>query len=217
MAKLSEVEEMLEKAEADEEKEKIITGHKNKKEDEAKSGWKVVLEYVRVIAIGALIAFLLCKFVIINAVIPTRSMVSTINVGDRLIGLRIPYYFTDPKRGDIVIFKAPEATGEDAGQLYIKRVIGLPGETIVIRNGIASLEKEDGKEECIDNPDWWNKNEEPNADGKEKTIVLGDNEYFMMGDNRNHSSDSRVWGPVTRKAILAKAWLRYYKGFKIIK
>ena len=48
-------------------------------------------------------------------------------------------------------------------------------------------------------------------------IVLGDNEYFMMGDNRNHSSDSRVWGPVTRKAILAKAWLRYYKGFKIIK
>lgn len=217
MAKLSEVEEMLEKAEADEEKKKIITGHKNQKEDEPKSGWKVVLEYVRVIAIGALIAFLLCKFVIINAVIPTRSMVSTINVGDRLIGLRIPYYFTDPKRGDIVIFKAPEATGEDAGQLYIKRVIGLPGETIVIRNGIASLEKEDGKEECIDNPDWWNKNEEPNADGKEKTIVLGDNEYFMMGDNRNHSSDSRVWGPVTRKAILAKAWLRYYKGFKIIK
>ena len=57
MAKLSEVEEMLEKAEADEEKEKIITGHKNKKEDEAKSGWKVVLEYVRVIAIGALIAY----------------------------------------------------------------------------------------------------------------------------------------------------------------
>lgn len=216
MAKLSEVEEMLEKAEADEEKEKIITGHKNKKEDEAKSGWKVVLEYVRVIAIGALIAFLLCKFVIINAVIPTRSMVSTINVGDRLIGLRIPYYFTDPKRGDVVIFKAPEATGEDAGQLYIKRVIGLPGETIVIKDGIAYLENEDGRIK-IDNHDWWNKNEEPNADGKEKTIVLGDNEYFMMGDNRNHSSDSRVWGPVTRKAILAKAWLRYYKGFKIIK
>ena len=216
MAKLSEVEEMLEKAEADEEKEKIITGHKNKKEDEAKSGWKVVLEYVRVIAIGALIAFLLCKFVIINAVIPTRSMVSTINVGDRLIGLRIPYYFTDPKRGDVVIVKAPEATGEDAGQLYIKRVIGLPGETIVIKDGIAYLENEDGRIK-IDNHDWWNKNEEPNADDKEKKIVLGDNEYFMMGDNRNHSSDSRVWGPVTRKAILAKAWLRYYKGFKIIK
>ena len=196
MAKLSEVEEMLEKAEADEEK----------------SGWKVVLEYVRVIAIGALIAFLLCKFVIINAVIPTRSMVSTVNVGDRLIGLRIPYYFTDPKRGDVVIFKAPEATGEDAGQLYIKRVIGLPGETIVIKEGVAYLKNEDGKEECIDNSDWWN--EKPNANDE---IVLGDNEYFMMGDNRNHSSDSRVWGPVTRKAILAKAWLRYYKGFKIIK
>lgn len=186
MAKLSEVEEMLEKAEADEEKEKIITGHKNKKEDEAKSGWKVVLEYVRVIAIGALIAFLLCKFVIINAVIPTRSMVSTVNVGDRLIGLRIPYYFTDPKRGDVVIFKAPEATGEDAGQLYIKRVIGLPGETIVIKEGVAYLKNEDGKEECIDNSDWWN--EKPNANDVKnyQEIVLGDNEYFMMGDNRNH-------------------------------
>ena len=217
MAKLSEVEEMLEKAEADEENEKIITGHKNQKEDEAKSGWKVVLEYVRVIAIGALIAFLLCKFVIINAVIPTRSMVGTVNVGDRLIGLRIPYYFTDPKRGDVVIFKAPEATGEDAGQLYIKRVIGLPGETIVIKAGVAYLKNEDDREERIDNPDWWN--EEPNANDVKnyQEIVLGDNEYFMMGDNRNHSSDSRVWGPVTRKAILAKAWLRYYKGFKIIK
>lgn len=216
MAKLSEVEEMLEKAEADEENEKIITGHKNKREDEAKSGWKVVLEYVRVIAIGALIAFLLCKFVIINAVIPTRSMVSTVNVGDRLIGLRIPYYFTDPKRGDVVIFKAPEATGEDAGQLYIKRVIGLPGETIIIDEGIAYLKKEDGREP-IDNSDW--RNEDPNANDVKnyQEIVLGDNEYFMMGDNRNHSSDSRVWGPVTRKAILAKAWLRYYKGFKIIK
>ena len=144
-------------------------------------------------------------------------MVSTVNVGDRLIGLRIPYYFTDPERGDVVIFKAPEATGEDAGQLYIKRVIGLPGETIIIDEGIAYLKNEDGKEECIDNSDWWN--EKPNANDVKnyQEIVLGDNEYFMMGDNRNHSSDSRVWGPVTRKAILAKAWLRYYKGFKIIK
>ena len=75
----------------------------------------------------------------------------------------------------------------------------------------------DGKEECIDNSDWWN--EKPNANDVKnyQEIVLGDNEYFMMGDNRNHSSDSRVWGAVTRKAILAKAWLRYYKGFKIIK
>lgn len=217
MAKLSEVEEMLEKAEVNEENEKKITGRKNKKEDETKPGWKVALEYVRVIAIGALIAFLLCKFVIINAVIPTRSMASTVNVGDRLIGLRIPYYFTDPERGDVVIFKAPEATGEDAGQLYIKRVIGLPGETIIIDAGVAYLKKEDGSRELIDNPDWWN--EEPNANDVKnyQEIVLGDNEYFMMGDNRNHSSDSRVWGTVTRKAILAKAWLRYYKGFKIIK
>lgn len=76
-------------------------------------------------------------------------MVSTVNVGDRLIGLRIPYYFTDPERGDVVIFKAPEATGEDAGQLYIKRVIGLPGETIVIKEGVAYLKMKTAKKNVL--------------------------------------------------------------------
>ena len=90
---------------------------KKSKEKEKRPLWKEVLDYVKVIAIGALVAFLLCRFVIINAVVPTISMVPTINAGERLIGLRVPYYFRDPKRGEIVIFKAPEATGE-SGKLY---------------------------------------------------------------------------------------------------
>lgn len=184
-----------------------------KKEKEAKEKnkkpWQIALEYLKVILIGALIAFLLCKFVIINAVVPTKSMKPTINVDERLIGLRVPYYFSDPKRGDIVIFKAPEATGE-SGTLYIKRVIGLPGETIEVEDGKAYLVEPNGRV-LLDSENWYN--EIPNGH-KDMVITLDKDEYFVMGDNRNNSSDSRVWGPVKRKAILAKAWLKYYKGFK---
>lgn len=203
----------------DEEYEELLQKKKIKKkskEKEPKSVWKEVLDYVKVIAIGALVAFLLCKFVIINAVVPTISMVPTINAKERLIGLRVPYYFNDPKRGDIVIFKAPESTGE-SGKLYIKRVIGLPGETIQIIGGQAYKVDENGEQILIDSLDWISNKEKLRTDGNRnnQTIVLGKDEYFMMGDNRNHSFDSRDWGVVKRKAILAKAWLKYYKGFKI--
>lgn len=199
--------------EYDEILEKKKKSKKKSKEKEKRPVWKEVLDYVKVIAIGALIAFLLCRFVIINAVVPTISMVPTINAGERLIGLRVPYYFNDPKRGDIVIFKAPEATGE-SGKLYIKRVIGLPGDTLVIDEGKAYVLDENGNRVCVDNEKWWNESPNPNSQKNYQTITLGDDEYFMMGDNRNHSFDSRDWGAVKRKAILAKAWLKYYKGFK---
>lgn len=190
----------------------------NKEKNEKKpTGWAVFWEYFKVVLIGVLIALFLCKFVLINAVIPTRSMVPTINVGERLIGLRVPYYFSDPKRGDIVIFKAPEATG-DKGKLYIKRVIGLPGETIKIKAGEAYLVEPDGTERYIDNVKWYkNTPSDNNMNNYMESITLGPNEYFVMGDNRDNSFDSRGWGPVTRKAILAKAWLKYYKGFCIMK
>lgn len=199
--------------EYDELLEKKKKSKKKSKEKEKRPVWKEVLDYVKVIAIGALIAFLLCRFVIINAVVPTISMVPTINAGERLIGLRVPYYFNDPKRGDIVIFKAPEATGE-SGKLYIKRVIGLPGDTLVIDEGKAYILDENGNRVCVDNEKWWNETPNPNAQKNYQTITLDEDEYFMMGDNRNHSFDSRDWGVVKRKAILAKAWLKYYKGFK---
>ena len=186
---------------------------KEEKKSKIPEPWHTILDYVRVIAIGAGIAFLLCKFVIINAQVPTRSMVPTIGAGDRLIGLRIPYYISDPERGDIVIFKTPDP--EHKGELYIKRVIGLPGETVVIRAGQVIIETGDGEVIYLDEPYI---SEPANAEEAKnnQVINLGEDEYFMMGDNRNNSSDSRTWGPVTRDRILARAWLKYYKGFEII-
>ena len=213
--------------EIDNEDEEIITDPKERKKllkkikkskreekEKNKTTLQVVAEYLRVIAIAALVAFLICRFVIINAVVPTVSMDPTIKAGDRLIGVRLPYYFSDPKRGDIVIFETPDPAHK--GDLYIKRVIGLPGETVVIVEGKVSIVDKDGNVKELEEsylPDSA-KPTNPNSSINNLSITLGDDEYFMMGDNRNNSSDSRIWGPVKRKAIKAKAWLRYYKGFK---
>lgn len=193
---------------------KKIKKSKRDEEDKKKTTLQVVAEYLRVIAIAALVAFLICKFVIINAVVPTVSMEPTIKAGDRLIGMRIPYYFSDPKRGDIVIFETPDPANK--GDLYIKRVIGLPGETVVIVEGKVRIVDKDGNVTELEES-YLSENAKPNnpdSSINNQSVTLGDDEYFMMGDNRNYSSDSRSWGPVKRKAIKAKAWMRYYKGFK---
>lgn len=193
---------------------KKIKKAKREEKEKNKTGLQIFAEYLRVIAIAALVAFLVCKFVIINAKVPSESMEPTIMTGDRLIGLRMPYYFSDPKRGDIVIFETPDPANK--GDLYIKRVIGLPGETVVIVEGkVRIVDKEGNITELEENylPSNY-KPYNPNSSINNQSVTLGDDEYFMMGDNRNHSSDSRAWGPVKRKAIKAKAWLRYYKGFK---
>ena len=184
-------------------------------DEENKSGFRVFLEYLRVIAIGVLVAFLLCRFVIINAEVPSSSMVPTIRVKDRMIGLRLTYYFSDPQRGDVAIFKCPEI-GDDYGKLYVKRVIGLPGETVTISAGKVIITTVDGETIYLDEP-YLNEEPWPDVGVNNSSITLGDDEYFMMGDNRNYSHDSRYFGPVRRDRIKAKVLFKYYKGFKVIK
>ena len=200
------------------ERKKLVRKQKREMRDmneEDKSGFRVFLEYLRVIAIGVLAAFLLCRFVIINAEVPSSSMVPTIQVKDRMIGLRLTYYFSDPKRGDVVIFKCPEV-GDDFGKLYVKRVIGLPGETVIIRAGQIWIRDAEGNEFHVDEPylcdEPW-----PDMSVNNAEYPLGEDEYFMMGDNRNYSHDSRYFGAVDRDRIKAKVLFKYYKGFKIIK
>lgn len=179
-----------------------------------KKARKTILEYIVVIGLGVLIAFLLTTFAIINARIPSGSMIPTIQEGDRLIGNRIIYDYSDPQRGDIVIFKTPNP--EDLDTLYIKRVIGLPGETVEIRAGQVFIHQEDGQIFYLEEKDYLNETPNPTAPENNTSYVLGEDEYFMMGDNRNYSDDSRSWGNVTRDRILAKAWFKYYDTFEIV-
>lgn len=187
---------------------------KDKKNGKESIG-KTIFEYVKVILIGALIAVILCNFVIINAEVPTGSMIPTIEVKDRLIGLRLTYYFKSPERGDVVIFKCPEP-GDNYDKLYVKRVIGLPGETIEIKEGTVWITTTDG--ECFELEEDY-LNEIPDSDTRinNTEYVIPEGEYFMMGDNRNHSEDSRFWGTVEEDRILAKVIFRYYPDFEVIR
>ena len=176
---------------------------------------KTIIEYLMVVAIGALIAVFLTQVVIVNAVVPTGSMKDTINEGDRLIGLRLTYYFDSPERGDIVIFKCPKQ-GEDYNKLYVKRVIGLPGETVEIRAGAVWIKTAAGEEFMLQE-DYLNETPRPDAAVNNMSYPVPEGSYFMMGDNRNNSDDSRFWGTVTEDRVLAKVLFRYYPGFEVLK
>lgn len=161
-----------------------------------------LLSYVKIIVAAILIAFIFTQYVIVNAQVPTGSMKNTIMEGDRLIGFRLSYIFSKPQRGDIVIFKFPD----DETENYVKRIIGIPGDVIQIKEGHVYVNGELSTEDYI--------REEMIDNGLEQIFVVPEDSYFMLGDNRNGSSDSRFWKNtyVKRNKILAKVIFRYFDG-----
>ena len=181
------------------------SGPNNKKRTEKEPiNWKAeLISWVQVIVAAALIALFLTNFIIANSEIPTASMERTIMSNDRVIGSRLSYLFSDPERGDIVIFRYPDdPTGKT---YYVKRVIGLPGDTIDIHDGGVYL---NGSDTPLDEPYLW---EEMLTRGNLHYEVPEDC-YFMLGDNRNDSRDSRYWinTYVEKDQIIAKVLFRYY-------
>ncbi len=165
-----------------------------------------VLSWVKTIVFAIIVALFINNFVIVNAEVPTGSMESTIMPKDRIIALRFVYLFEEPQRGDIVVFPFPD----DEKTLYIKRIIGIEGDTIEIKNGILYLNGEAQQEDYIREPmyDWasWG------------PYMVPEDSYFMLGDNRNYSADSRYWNNtyVKKEKILGKAFLRYYPSIELI-
>ena len=113
--------------------------HKRKEKEESVSTARELFQWVAAIVAAVLIALAIDNFVIVNAQIPSGSMENTIMTGDRVIGNRFAYSFSDPQRFDIIIFRYPD----DERQLFIKRIIGLPGETVEIRDGKIYLNGSD--------------------------------------------------------------------------
>ena len=172
-----------------------------------KSLWKELWEYVKMILFVVIVVLVVDNFLLINAVIPSESMENTIMTGDRIFGNRLAYLFDDPERFDIVIFKYPD----DESQRFIKRVIGLPGETVEIREGKVYINGSDTPLDDSFTP------ETPVGNFGPYTVPEGC--YFMLGDNRNNSRDSRMWDnpDVKKEKILGKAVLRYFPGIEVLK
>lgn len=179
----------------------------NNEEDETKIDWRSeLLSWVKIIIVTAAISIFINSVIIANSHVPSGSMENTIMTDDRIIGSRLAYLFSDPKRGDIIIFKFPD----DEDILFVKRVIGLPGETVMIIDGKVYI---DGSETPLDEPYLKEKME-----GSFGPYEVPANSFFVMGDNRNWSQDARRWVNtyVTKDKIIAKVLFRYFPNISKI-
>lgn len=161
---------------------------------------KELFSFLMSFVVAVAIAMLMQRFIIINANIPSGSMENTIMTGDRVIGNRLAYLFGSPERGDIVIFKYPD----DERQLFVKRVIGMPGETVVIEDAKVYIDGVLLEEDYL--KDAWV------VDAGPYTYVVPEDSYFVMGDNRNNSKDSRYWrnAYVQKEQLLGEAVFCYW-------
>lgn len=142
-------------------------------------------------------------------IVSGASMDPTFATGQYLIVDQLSYHFEDPKRGEVIIFRYPR----DTETFFIKRIIGLPGETISVDNGkvtIINTEKPDGF--LLDEAAYITKDHKTSDTF---TLTLGHDEYFVMGDNRPQSSDSRAWGPLEDKYIVGRPFARLLPLTKI--
>lgn len=182
--------------------------------DKTKAAIKEIVGTIIYLGCVLLATWLLIKYVGQRTVVDGTSMVPTLSDNDNLIVDKISYRFRDPERFDIVVFPPFEY---DSNTFYIKRIIGMPGETVQIDeqgniyiNG-ERLEENYGKE--IISADKRGRAVEP--------VVVGENEYFVMGDNRNNSTDSREprIGNIHRNQLIGRAWMRVwpFSGFGILK
>lgn len=178
--------------------------HNNKTKHEL-SILKELLQWAGALIAAAALAIFINNVIIVNAEIPSGSMEDTIMPGDRVFGNRLAYVFNEPGRFDVIIFRYPD----DESQLFIKRVIGLPGETIDIHDGNIYV---NGSKVPLDDIDT----KEP-MQGSFGPYTVPEGCYFVMGDNRNNSKDSRYWNHtfVPEENILGKAVVKYWPLNKI--
>ena len=159
---------------------------------------KELKSYAKIIILAIVIAFICNNYVIVNAQIKSGSMSDGIKTSDRLFGFRLAYMSSLPERGDVVIFKFPDNEAEN----FIKRVIGLPGDVVQIKSGVLYINGEIYSEDYLKEP----------MIGSFGPYCVPNDHYFMLGDNRNDSKDSRFWENtyVSKDKIIGKALLKYY-------
>src|ERR1051326_808796 len=162
----------------------------------------LVREVAEVVVLAVILYFGI-SFVIQAVHVEGLSMWATLDNDDYLIANKIDYRLHAPQRGDIVILRPPTNNSTD----FIKRIIALPGEKLLIRSGEVYINGHHLVEPY--RPDAWTFQNNWPADGSDGQVIPP-NQYFVMGDNRNRSQDSRFFGPITRDRIDGKAWFRIW-------
>lgn len=171
-----------------------------------KAIFQEVLEWAKVIAIAIAIAIPVRYFIAEPFIVNGPSMDPTFSSGQFLMVDRVSYRFHAPKRGDVVVFKYPY----NENIYYIKRIIGLPGERVIIENGKVSIDTASGTQKIILNEPYV----KPYHYSKESVILpagggyLKDREYVVLGDNRAESSDSRSWGILNMTNVVGRPFIR---------
>lgn len=158
-----------------------------------------VLREILSTVIMALVIFVGFQFTAQSFPIEGPSMTPDFPDGQRLLVNKLVYrFFHEPQRGDVIIFKAPDSPEED----YIKRIIGFPGEVVSVKDGLVSIRTVDGEVVSITEPYVTNP-----AKHSFRGDVIPEGEFFVMGDNRNNSADSRAGWTVPTQNIIGKAWI----------
>lgn len=186
-----------------EEQKDLETDEAIKEEEESFSWKKEIFGWVQTIIFAMFLAFIVNSFLVVNAKVPTGSMENTVMTGDRILAWRGSYWFNDPEAGDIIVFKYPDdPTGET---LYLKRIIGVGGDTVLIKEGNVYV-----NDEIVDEPFI-----KETTFGNFGPFEVPEGHSFVMGDNRNSSEDSRYWKNtyVEDEDILGKVIFRYFKEF----
>jgi signal peptidase I len=170
---------------------------------ESVKGWRNWQENITLVAIALCLALLIRTFVAEPRYIPSESMVPTLHTGDRLVVEKVSYHFAAPKMGDIIVFQPPEELqhqGYPKDQAFIKRIIGTPGKVMSITDGKVYIDGQSLQEDYI---------AEPPIVGM-KPVRIPENEFFVLGDNRNDSRDSRYWGFLPKENIIGRATFRFW-------
>lgn len=162
-----------------------------------------IWEITKIVIIAFLIVVPIRYFLFQPFIVKGESMRPNFETGDYLIIDQISYRFREPQRGEIVVFKYPQ----NSSQRYIKRIVGLPEETIEIKDGKIIIYQRDGQSWILNESSYLSDSIFTSGDIK---ITLAENEYFVLGDNRYFSADSRKFGPFPKKNIIGRVFLRVW-------
>lgn len=166
------------------------------------------LDIIETVVIALSIFLVVYLFLLQPHQVNGQSMVPNFQDGEYLLTDKVSYKVGKPKRGDVIVFHAPPAANcaKGTGCDFIKRVIGLPGDTVEVKQNALWVNGNKLEEPYIPS----NFEILPGLYTKNKVVTLGPDEYFVCGDNRPYSSDSRAWGPITSNEIVGRAFFRYW-------